>query len=55
VADVYAALETGGTYIASGIIKSKEAVVASALEEAGFTIRERNEDQDWVALVAEKR
>jgi ribosomal protein L11 methyltransferase len=55
VDDVYQALQPGGTYIASGIIKSKQAVVEEALVKAGFTVEECYEETDWVALVARKR
>jgi len=55
VDDVREALEPGGYYIASGIIASKEAEVAAALEKARFTIEEVSREQDWVAIVARKR
>jgi len=55
VQDVYDALAPGGTYIASGIIKSKEADVEQALLAHQFEIVDRNYDQDWVVLVAKKR
>lgn len=55
VDDVYEALEKGGVYIASGIIKSKQQDVERALTASGFTVEERFEDQDWVALVARKQ
>ncbi|SEN08405.1 50S ribosomal protein L11 methyltransferase [Paenibacillus sp. OV219] len=52
--DVYAALKPGGTYIASGIWKNKEDAVEQGLEAAGFTIIDRQYDQDWIAFVAKK-
>lgn len=55
VEDVYEALTPNGAYVASGIITSKEADVANALEKAGFAIESRAEENDWVALVARKR
>lgn len=54
VQDVYEALASGGTYIVSGVIKSKQEVVQEALTAAGFRVSEVNEDQDWVVLVARK-
>jgi ribosomal protein L11 methyltransferase len=54
VADVYEALQSGGTYIASGIIKSKQAEVEKALAAAGFVVQDRYEETDWVAIVARK-
>ncbi len=54
VDDVYEVLESGGTYIVSGIIKAKKASVEEALTAAGFIITERHEEQDWVVLVARK-
>ncbi|WP_308638835.1 50S ribosomal protein L11 methyltransferase [Paenibacillus silvisoli] len=52
--DVYAALKPGGTYIASGIFKNKEEAVEEGLQQAGFTIIDRQRDQDWIAFVAKK-
>lgn len=54
VDDVYAALKPGGTYIASGIYKNKEADVDAGLQAAGFRIIDRQRDQDWIAFVAVK-
>ncbi|MCZ8511157.1 50S ribosomal protein L11 methyltransferase [Paenibacillus filicis] len=54
VQDVYDVLAPGGTYIVSGIIVSKRAMVEEALTAAGFTVTGSNEDQDWVVLVAKK-
>ncbi|WP_309123027.1 50S ribosomal protein L11 methyltransferase [Paenibacillus sp.] len=53
--DVYQALETGGAYVASGIITSKEDLVTEALTRAGFAMESRSEENGWVALVARKR
>lgn len=55
IQDVYDVLETGGTYITSGIYKDKENVVKQGLLEAGFEIDSIERDQDWVAIVAKKR
>lgn len=55
VHDVYEALQPGGIYVASGIIKPKQQDVEQALAAAGFVVEERCEEQDWVALVARKR
>lgn len=54
VEDVYQALQPGGTYIASGIIKSKQADVEQALASCGFLVQERYEETDWVAIAARK-
>lgn len=54
VDDVFQVLETGGIYIASGIITRKEAEVVQTLKQAGFTIENRFQEEDWVALVARK-
>lgn len=54
VSDVHDVLADGGTYIASGIIKKKEADVIASLEKAGFTIERSFYENDWVALVARK-
>lgn len=52
--DVYNALESGGTYIASGIYKNKEEDVERALIAANFTIVEKNREDDWIAFVSRK-
>lgn len=53
--DVYEVLGSGGTYITSGIYKTKEADVQEGLQRAGFEIERIERDQDWVAIVAKKR
>lgn len=55
VDDVYAALQPGGTYIASGIYKNKIDVVEQALVSSGFEIADMHREDDWVAFVARKR
>ncbi|MFD0958620.1 50S ribosomal protein L11 methyltransferase [Paenibacillus chungangensis] len=54
VEDVYEALKSGGTYIASGIYKNKEQDVEEGLKKAGFHIVEKQRDEDWLAFVARK-
>ncbi|PUA36002.1 50S ribosomal protein L11 methyltransferase [Paenibacillus elgii] len=54
VQDVYEVLESGGRYIVSGVIKSKQQAVEEALTAAGFELIEQTEEQDWVVLVARK-
>ncbi|WP_281888287.1 50S ribosomal protein L11 methyltransferase [Paenibacillus sp. YYML68] len=54
VDDVYEALQPGGTYIVSGVIKSKQQLVEEALTKAGFRVDEVNEEQDWIVLIARK-
>ncbi|WP_442603686.1 50S ribosomal protein L11 methyltransferase [Paenibacillus sp. KN14-4R] len=53
--DVYQVLESGGRYITSGIIISKEQQVVDGLVAAGFEIEEKQYDGDWVVLIAKKR
>lgn len=55
VDDVYAALQQGGAYIVSGIIKEKQEFVEQALKKVGFDIEAVHEETDWVAIVARKR
>jgi len=52
--DVYQVLEQGGLFIASGIITAREQLVADKLQQSGFAIDARYEEDDWVALVAKK-
>jgi len=47
-------LKKGGIYIVSGIIDEKEEAVATAVEEAGFTLLERTYQGEWVGLTARK-
>ena len=54
VEDVYAALQSGGIYIASGIYKNKEQIVHDALEQHGFVVEAKHRDDDWIAFVARK-
>jgi ribosomal protein L11 methyltransferase len=54
VDDVFHALQSGGTYIASGIIMAKETMVEEAMTKAGLTVIEKFYDQNWVAIVARK-
>jgi len=54
VNDVYDVLQSGGYYVASGIITSKEADVEKALVAANFEIVDKNYDSDWVVIVARK-
>lgn len=54
IKDVYEALMPGGVYIASGIWKNKEQVVEEALTVAGFTIEDKQRDEDWIAFVARR-
>ncbi|MDQ0205528.1 50S ribosomal protein L11 methyltransferase [Alkalicoccobacillus murimartini] len=52
--DVFSILRPGGTYVTSGIIKRKKQDVKDALTEAGFSIKEVTEMDDWVAITAIK-
>ncbi|TDF96752.1 50S ribosomal protein L11 methyltransferase [Paenibacillus piri] len=54
VQDVYDVLAPGGTYVVSGVIKSKQDDVEQGLAAAGFQVTERHEDQDWVVIIARK-
>lgn len=45
-------LAEDGVYIVSGIIDVREADVTKALQETGFTVRERRTSGGWVCLVA---
>ncbi|WP_340398954.1 50S ribosomal protein L11 methyltransferase [Paenibacillus sp. FSL H8-0079] len=55
VDDVYNALESGGTYIVSGIWKNKEQVVHDALVASGFEVSAIHREEDWLAFEARKR
>lgn len=53
--DVYQVLESGGYYIASGIITRKSELVQEALRRAGFEIAWFRAEQDWIVIAARKR
>ncbi|MGM0452864.1 MAG: 50S ribosomal protein L11 methyltransferase [Thermodesulfobacteriota bacterium] len=52
VPDVAPCLAAGGVFIASGIVAYKAPMVTKALEKYGFTVREVEEKDEWVAVVA---
>jgi len=53
--DVYRVLQPGGTFIASGIIRPREADVKDALVRSGLEVIETISIDDWVAIIAKKR
>lgn len=46
-------LKKGGAFIASGIIKEREAMVIEKLKNSGFAIKETLYDGEWVCIVSE--
>ena len=50
--DLPATLKPGGLLICSGIISIRKDDVLYALDQAGFTVRDLSEDEDWVAIAA---
>lgn len=52
--DAYAKLAASGHFIVSGFITSQQEAVQDALVGAGFTVSSVLQDEDWVALIAEK-
>lgn len=52
--DVNTLLKQDGYYITSGIIDERSDEVESAINEAGFSVKEKREDNGWVAFVATK-
>lgn len=52
--DAYRVLKPNGLFITSGIIKGKKQIVKEVLEQSGFSIVEINEQEDWVAIIAQK-
>ena len=49
--DVPSKLKEGGRFVCSGIINTKKEKVEQALKDAGFTILEKHEKNDWMAYV----
>ena len=52
---VAAYLKSGGVFIASGIIDSREKEVTDALEQYGFQITQRREDGGWICLACRQK
>lgn len=52
--DAVAHLKPGGTFIASGIIRSKAPAVLEAIQSSGLSIVETVSEDDWLAVVAKK-
>jgi ribosomal protein L11 methyltransferase len=52
VDDVKNSLLPGGYFISSGIIRDRKDMVVDKLEKEGFTIKEINEDGEWICIVA---
>lgn len=52
--DAYRLLKPGGIFITSGIIQAKKGQVKQALVDAGFTIVEVNQMEDWICIIAKK-
>ncbi len=52
--DVYDVLQTGGRFVASGIIKEKQSLVIQNLQEVGFVIESQAAEDDWSVIVARK-
>jgi ribosomal protein L11 methyltransferase len=53
--DLAARLAPSGCLIAAGLIESQEADVTQAFRLEGLEVTERNQEKDWVALVARRR
>lgn len=52
--DVGRILKDEGYFIVSGVINSKATIVEANLQENGFTIVKKLEDQEWVTIIAKK-
>jgi ribosomal protein L11 methyltransferase len=52
--ELAAELRPGGTLLASGIFRDREADVGLALEAAGLVVGDRSAEGDWVALLADR-
>lgn len=50
--DITRVLKTGGLFIASGIIGSRQQEVRDKIEASGFEIIEVMEDKDWIAITS---
>ena len=50
--ELFSVIDPGGILIASGILSDREVDVKDNLTEAGFSVKRRINEGDWVALVA---
>ena len=48
------ALKEGGYYICSAIVSELADTVVEAIEKSGLKLLSKNQDNDWVCLVARK-
>lgn len=51
--DVKKMINKNGVFISSGIIREKEKMVADALHEKGFSIKEVRREGEWVCIISE--
>ncbi|MGX6962343.1 50S ribosomal protein L11 methyltransferase [Vagococcus xieshaowenii] len=54
IEDAWALLPEGGKFIVSGIITEKEPTIMEKMNEVGFQLVQKFQQQDWLALVFEK-
>lgn len=54
VDDAWNNLGTGGYFITSGIIDSKQELVKEKLEATGFTVLKTNKMENWISFIAQK-
>jgi len=52
--DAAGAVEKGGFWIVSGIIESNWPDVLKAAEQAGFQLKQRNQEDEWVAAIFQR-
>ena len=45
----------GGRFLCSGVLRTRADDVCRALADAGYTVREKREDGEWCAILAEKK
>lgn len=54
IPDAMRALKTGGLFISSGILATQEEKVSKLLVAEGFKIRQINQMNDWIVIIAQK-
>lgn len=54
VDDAWNNLEENGYFITSGIIEQKANLVQHKMEECGFVIKEKNQQENWISFIAQK-
>ena len=54
IPDAWNLVNDGGKFIVSGIITEKESAIHDKMQEVGFKLYQKFQQEDWLALIYEK-